>query len=98
MLKMGTDIVQIQRRTNDIPRFKKEHGEKICFHVSLEGVEQGIMPQLTDEELVNAIRETVELYAPGGGAYIKNNIPTPEQEWLMAQEVYCHSRELYDNE
>ena len=41
-------------------------------------------------------RETLELYAHGGGFYASVFAATPEQQWDLLAELYAASREFYD--
>ncbi|MDR0818591.1 MAG: hypothetical protein LBN43_03345 [Oscillospiraceae bacterium] len=94
--EMGAEFLQIQRRAVDMPKLKRELGDKIGFMASLEGVEFGV--PMSDAEMVEAIRRTVDIYAPGGGVFMALGFGDPKQQWLALSELYAYSREFYDKE
>jgi len=94
MVDMGADLLQIQRRAVDIPALKAKYGDKIGFNAPLEGLVYG--QQYSDEEVIEAIRKTVDIYAAGGGCYIGLNFPEPRQIWAAVSELYAYSREYYE--
>ena len=96
MIDLGIDFIQLQRRANDVPMLKEKYGDRIGFNVGLEGVDtRDPMPK--GEKLIETVRKTVELYGKGGGVYI--NIRSGDQEdlWNAVHELYCYSREYYEN-
>ncbi|NLA86782.1 MAG: hypothetical protein GX847_05755, partial [Clostridiales bacterium] len=52
----------------------------------------------TKDELTEKIRNTVDIYAKGSGAYVNVMEPDPELLWHMVSELYAYSREFYDME
>ena len=96
MIDMHIDLLQIQRRANDIPQMKREAGDKIGFCCFTEGIEMGA--PASREERLNAIRKTVDLYGHKGGSYSFAGGGNPEDTWDATFELYCYSREFYDNE
>lgn len=96
MIDLGIDFLQIQRRANDIPALKEKYGDKIGFNVGIEGVEYG-QPTPPYEEYVEKIHKTLELYAKGGGIYTAIFADTKENSWNLTQELFCSSREFYEN-
>lgn len=96
MIALGMDFLQIQRRAVDIPAMKKKYGDKIGFNAWLEGAEFGVA--YTNDALTQQIRNTVDIYGKGGGAYISLIAPDPERAWHMVCELYAYSREFYDLE
>jgi hypothetical protein len=44
------------------------------------------------------VRNTVELYAKGGGFYASIHSQDPKQLWELITELYAYSREYYDRE
>jgi hypothetical protein len=96
MIDMGADLLQIQRRTVDIPAMKAKYGDKIGFNAMLEGVIPG-MP-ISREALLQKVRETVDIYGKGGGCYLNLFDPDHERLWDTLAELYAYSREFYDAE
>ncbi|NLO46974.1 MAG: hypothetical protein GX111_01430 [Clostridiales bacterium] len=96
MIDMGTDLLQIQRRAVNIPEMKEKYGDKIGFNVGIEGVSMGKPASV--EEMCQKIRNTVDIYGKGGGAYVNLFDMDPEKLWIYLFELYCYSREFYDKE
>jgi len=94
MVDLGIDIAQIQRRAVDIPAMKEKYGDKIGFCAALEGINPA-MKMPTHDEFVDAVRKTVEIYAPGGGSYLMMFSADPKIVWDACAENYYYSRELY---
>ena len=92
---LGVDFLQMQRRANDMPALKEKYGDRIGFNAPFEGLEPGV--EYSDEELVEAVRKTVDIYAPGGGLYpFIAPRSEPERVWKLATELYYYSREFYE--
>ena len=91
---LGPDYMQLQRRVNDTPRYKADHGAHLGFNTGLEGFEMG--KAYTDEELAALIRGSVDIFAPGGGWLPAIRLGKPEQLWTAYAELYCASREFYE--
>lgn len=96
MVAMNTDFLQIQRRAVDIPLMKEKYGGRIGFNTNIEGLVQGM--KYTKEELLAAVRKTVDLYCKNGGFFCSFFEMEPELMWDAACEFYAYSREFYDNE
>ncbi|MDR0596927.1 MAG: hypothetical protein LBG14_00260 [Treponema sp.] len=97
MIDMHIDLLQIQRRANDMPKMKEEKGDKIGFCCFIEGIEMG-QPVSRDQTLA-AIRKTVDLYGKKGGSYtFASGGGSDEDSWAAVFELYCYSREFYDKE
>ena len=96
MIDLGIDFIQIQRRAVDIPGLKAKYGDKIGINSRLEGDEAGLT--FPKEEYIKMIHESVDLYASGGGYYTGTGGATPDAIWDCIYELYCYSREFYDNE
>ena len=98
MIEMGADILQIQRRANDMPMLKKKYGDKIGFCCLLEGGD-AVAGNPDKEAWLESLRRTIDLYGALGGLYVSFGAPpTPEILWDMCYEGYCYSREKYDIE
>ena len=97
MIDMGVDFMQIQRRANDVPELKRKYGSEIgfCSFIEHTGTD---LPQPSEDEFCALIRETVDLYASGGGMYALVNGATDELNWAGTYELFCYSREFYDKE
>jgi hypothetical protein len=96
MIDMKVDLLQLQRRANDMPAMKAEFGDKIGFNVMLEGYSYA--PTATVEEFEAAIRQTVDRYGRRGGVYMTVGGGPDERSWRGIFELYCYSREYYDRE
>ncbi|MDR1205067.1 MAG: hypothetical protein LBL26_06255 [Peptococcaceae bacterium] len=98
MIDLGADILQIQRRANDMPALKEKYGDKIGFCCHIEGVEPedaGIPKEVRLEKA----RRTIDLYGRRGGLYLLfDSPPDSETMWDICYESYCYSREKYDKE
>jgi hypothetical protein len=77
-----------------MPKMKEKFGDKIGFCAGLEGID--ITKPPSPPEYLEAVKKTVDIYAPGGGGYL--NMFTPDQKllWEACAENYCYSMELYD--
>lgn len=93
-VELGADYMQLQRRVNDFPEYKRKYGDKLGFYAGLEGFD--FMKKYTEEELRQIIRDNIELFAPTGGYYPFLMARDPETMWIMASELYCASREFYE--
>jgi len=96
MIDMGVDFIQLQRRANDLPMLKAKYGDKIGFNTYIEGINRG--EAVEREKLLAAVRQSVDLYAAGGGFYTSCMAETPELTWDATYELYQYSREFYDSE
>ena len=97
MIELGVDVMQIQRRANDVPGLKSKYGDRIGFCSPIERTGEGYAQPGIDEYCA-LIRETVDLYAGGGGMYAVLSRATEEMAWAGAFELFCYSREFYDKE
>jgi len=95
MVEMHADMLQLQGRAVDIPELKRKYGDKIGFNAGIEGLDFGA--QVDEETLRRLIRESVDLYAPGGGYLPAFFMTDPEQLWIALTELYAYSREFYEN-
>jgi hypothetical protein len=94
---MNIDLLQIQRRANDMPRMKDDVGDKIGFCCFTEGIEMG--QPASKDDIFAAIRKTVDLYGKKGGSYTFSAGGGSEEDgWDAVFELYCYSREFYDKE
>jgi len=91
--KLNCDIAQVQRRAVDMPKMKELYGDKIGFCAMLEGIDMTKPPE--PEEYMNAVRKTVDIYAPGGGSYLMMFTPDEELLWNACTESYYRSRKIY---
>ena len=98
MIDMEVDMLQIQRRAVDIPALKRKYGDKIGFNAGIEGMSFGVDNDLSKEELIKLIRESVDLYGPNGGYLTSVSVGDPEKLWDSHAELYAYSREFYDAE
>ena len=96
MIELGADLLQIQRRAVDVPMLKKQYGDKIGFNGMIEGIVPGA--SCTEEEIVAAVRSSVDTYAAGGGFYTGIPFRDPKDIWTSLSELYAYSREYYDAE
>ncbi|MCL2045017.1 MAG: hypothetical protein FWG88_01345 [Oscillospiraceae bacterium] len=97
MIDMGIDFMQLQRRAVDVPKLKELYGDKIGVNAGgLEGV--SMAAPLTNEQYLEALRKTVDIYAKGGGYITSTMRREPEELWDAIFELYCYSREYYENE
>jgi uroporphyrinogen-III decarboxylase len=90
---LGPDFMQLQRRVNDIPAYKAQYGAQLGFHTGVEGLAPG--KRYEEEELRSLIRQSVELFAPGGGFLPAVYGLSPEALWNACAELYCYGREYY---
>lgn len=93
-VELGADFMQLQRRVNDLPEYKKNYGDKLGFYAGLEDFNMG--KKYSEEELRQVIRDNIELFAPTGGYLPSLMARDPETLWTMASELYCYSREFYE--
>ncbi|NLV50371.1 MAG: hypothetical protein GXY20_06720 [Clostridiales bacterium] len=88
--RTGADFMQLQARANDIPGLKAEWGDKVGFNIMLTSESIGNRP------ITEAIRDTVDKYARGGGLYVGLYARDQNTLWDACSELYCYSREYYD--
>jgi hypothetical protein len=74
---------------------KAKYGDKIGFNTYIEGINRG--EEIEKEQLLEAIRKTVDLYAAGGGFYTSCSAESPETTWDATFELYHYSREFYEH-
>ncbi|MBR4744419.1 MAG: hypothetical protein IK082_09545 [Oscillospiraceae bacterium] len=91
--QLSPAFLQLQRRVNDIPAYKKEYGDKIGFNAGLENYIPG--KPYADDELTRIVRDSLDILAPGGG-YLPMVFGAPDAVWKMAAEIYCYSREMFE--
>ena len=96
MIDLGVDFMQIQRRANDIPMLKEKYGDKIGFNTGVEGLPTDREP--TEEDVIEAVRHSVELYGKGGGIYTSVFVQDPALAWTGVEELFWYSREYYERE
>jgi hypothetical protein len=97
MLDLKIDMLQIQRRANDMPALKEKYGDKIGFCCSIEGADMN--EEMPKEKRIEAVRRTIELYGRSGGLYIVPGAPPDNAAmWDICSEAYGYSREFYDRE
>ncbi len=92
---LGPDFMQLQRRVNDTPEYKRRCGAHLGFNTGIEGMEPG--RAYTRDELTALIRASVDIFAPGGGFLPALRAASPETLWDAYAEIYCYSREMYEN-
>ena len=95
-IEMGAELLQLQRRAVDLPEMKKKYGDKIGFCAPIEGFD--FTADYSQDEIIKLIRNSVDIYAPGGGCYTSAMFRDPEKQWTALSELHYYSRELYDAE
>ena len=95
MASLGVDILQLQRRAVDTPAMKAKFGDTVGFCAQLEGLLPGI--NYSDEQVIDAVRKTVDIFAPGGGCYSGVFLADTKNSWTAVAELFTYSREYYDN-
>ena len=94
---LGVELLQIQRRAVDFIKLKQDYGTKLGFGSGIEGHSFGD-PEPAKEDLVQKVRDTVDLFASTGGFYSFVGFGNPELTWIATDEFYAYSREFYDKE
>jgi len=94
MYELRTDIAQVQRRVVDFPKMKEKYGSRIGFCVGPEGLDY--TKPVTNEDFLDSIKNTVDVYAPGGGSYMMMFTPDEELCFDACAEIFCRSREIYE--
>lgn len=94
MASLGVDFVQLQRRAVDLPAMKQKYENQFGFNAQLEGIVPGA--PVTDEQIIEAVHNTVNTYGHNGGLYLGTSFPDPKQQWVAATELYAYSREYYE--
>ena len=95
MCDLGVDFLQFQRRANDVPMLKQKYGDRIGFNAPIENMAPGV--NYSDDEIIKMVQNTVDLYGKDGGLYPWLHASDPEKVWLITSELYCYSREYYEN-
>ena len=96
LYELGCDIAQVQRRVVDFPAMKEKFGDRVGFCAFLEGID--VFQPFTNEEYLEAVKRTVDIYAPGGGSYINVFVPDEGLLFDACAESYYRSMEFYENE
>ena len=91
---LGIDYNQIQVSAVDIPKMKKDFGDKTGIMAPLEDYIPGF--PYTDEQIIEIVRANVDRYANGGGYYPWIFEANPKALWTLTTEMYAYSREFYD--
>ncbi len=93
--ELGPDLMQLQRRVNDLPKYKELYGDKLGFSAGLEGY----IPRkpYTHDELIKLVRDSADIFAPNGGWVPGIYGLSPAQMWEVYSELYCYSSEMYAN-
>ena len=88
----GVDFLQIQERANDFAAYKREYGDRI-------GIEVPVRPEVQDHDsVIQAVRDMVDTFGKGGGVFSSVSARDPVTAWDAVAELYCYSREKYDEE
>ena len=95
MIELNVDLLWIQPRANDMPKMKREYGDKIGF---FSFYDRNLIPNPTKEQIKEIVRETMETLGKGGGVYAHTFATDPQAAWDYCFELYCYSREYYDKE
>lgn len=88
IIEMGVDIlnpIQPLAKNMEPERLKREFGDRMCFHGGID--EQRLLPFSPVEEVVEEVRRTIRILAPGGGwifAPAHNIQPDTPPENIMA--------------
>jgi len=93
---LNVDLVWLQPRANYMPVLKEKYGDKLGFVFPMDSLEPGVL--YSDDEIIKIVRESVDMYAKGGGyvPFLRN--VDPKETWTTAAELYCYSREFYENQ
>jgi len=91
---LGADFTQLQRRAVNLPLMKQKYGDKIGFNTGIEGLAFGA--KISKDERALLIRNTVDIYAEGGGVYLSLFSADAQDLWESIAELYAYSREYYD--
>jgi hypothetical protein len=94
ILDLDVDFLQLQFRAVDLPDLKAKYGDKVGFCSPIDGY----APGLPREKVLQLVRDSVDTYAPKGGAYFSVSSADPEERWDMLAELYMYSREFYEKE
>ncbi|NLV50039.1 MAG: hypothetical protein GXY20_05030 [Clostridiales bacterium] len=95
-IDMGAQLLQLQRRAVNLPEMKKKYGDKVGFSAPMEGFVMGA--DYSKEEIISIVRDSLDIYATGGGCYTSIMLRDPEKQWVGLSELYYYGRELYDRE
>jgi len=95
MHDLNVDIAQVQRRVVDFPKMKELYGDKIGFCAGPEGLD--LSKPIVNEEFIEAVKRTVDIYGPGGGSYLMMFTPDEELLWDASAEAYYRSMEMYES-
>ena len=96
MISLGTDILQLQTRANDVPGLKRQYGDKFGFSCFVP-----MFPRSMNDfpAYVEAMHKEVDTFASGGGMYSQTaGGLDAELRWSSIYELFCYSREFYDKE
>ena len=96
MCELSPDLMQLQRRVNDTPKYKELYGDRLGFNTGLEGFVPG--KDYSDRELADIVRSSADIYAAGGGYLPAIYSNSPDTLWKIYSELYAYSREIYEAE
>ncbi|MBR2520995.1 MAG: hypothetical protein IKE62_02280 [Oscillospiraceae bacterium] len=94
MCELGPDFVQLQRRVNDTPGYKKLYGSHLGFNTGLEGLVPGV--RYSPGETAKIVKDNLDMFAQGGGFLPAVYGASPETMWDIYSELYLQSRRLYE--
>ncbi len=96
MADLNIDYIQIQARCNDFKMIKEKYGDKLGLNGGIQYID--FSAPVEQDALIEAIRKTIDDFAPGGGFFTSLYGVPPEFAWDSIMEIFYYSRELYEKE
>lgn len=74
MIEIGVSVWDPAQTMNNLPAIKKKYGRRLAINGGFEFNIPDTWPEVDEEELRNAVRETFDMLAPGGGFMFQGGI------------------------
>jgi len=74
MVEIGVNVWDPAQTMNDLPAMKKKYGRRLVINGGFELDIPATWPEFDEEEVRNAVRDTFEMLAPGGGFMFNGGI------------------------
>ncbi len=97
MVEMGAEMWQSCQSCNDLAALKRTWGDRITFVGALDDQKVLDMPDVTEEQIEQEVKEKIQMLAPGGGFIIGPNGTSlaPEREALVRRLIKKYAGEIY---
>lgn len=103
LVGIGVNAWEPAQTCNDLKAVQEKFGNKLVLMGCWDARDRLIAPDVTEEEIRQSVRDTIDTYAPGGsycfcGGYIGpfGDKETKRKNDILADEVYTYGAHFYD--